>query len=80
MTTPTVAETPITRNGVRVTPVIVAGGGTVVHAGRALGRYQSGAIKWGKRCSTSSRDNHWPMPVAEGTPITCKRCLAKPGA
>lgn len=57
-------------------PVYVAGNSTV-HAGRQVGTYQSGHARYRKLCGTSRNDNHDPGALAPGTPITCKRCIAK---
>jgi hypothetical protein len=51
---------------------------TVTHLGRPGGRYQSGRVRWNPACASASRRSLGDAsPMALGTPITCKRCLAK---
>lgn len=66
----------------RITPVYVAGNDTI-HAGRVVGRYPSGNLRYAKCCSSSRNDRHDPMPLAPSvyarpeSRVTCKRCIAK---
>lgn len=59
-----------------ITPVYVAGN-TTVHAGRIIGKYPSGNPRYARLCGQSHTDRHDAGALAPGTPITCKRCLAK---
>lgn len=76
MTTTTTTRDETTMTSTTPTPVVVAGNRTV-HAGRRIGAYPSGNARYAKVCGTSRNDRHEPFPVADGTPITCKRCAAK---
>lgn len=58
-------------------PVYVAGSTGIIHAGRVVGRYASGHVRYAKVCTRAGRDRHDPMAVTPSTAITCKRCLAK---
>src|SRR4051812_32256965 len=59
-----------------ITPVYVAGNSTI-HAGRQIGTYKSGSPRFCKLCSGNGSQNHEPGALQPGTPVTCKRCLAK---
>lgn len=67
------SSTPNTPNA---TPVYVPGG-KVIHAGRRIGQYPSGEVKWSKLCATDGAARYRPSAVDPATPITCKRCLSK---
>lgn len=60
----------------KITPVTAAGG-NVVHIGRRIGQYPSGAPRYAKACGGNGNARYEPHALAPGTPITCKRCLAK---
>lgn len=60
-----------------IVPVFIAGG-AAVHAGRKVGQYPSGAVRYRKLCGARNNERHEPSPITDlSTPITCKRCLAK---
>lgn len=56
---------------------VYVAGSSVVHAGRVVGNYPSGATRYAKLCAGNGAANHEPGKLEDGTPVTCKRCLVK---